>query len=275
MPKISLSASDMEFIRQNHNRMCGADMATILGHSKGVVNRFQKANGLTTPKSVSIASLAEKKRLKTTATPQEDEFIKANYLTMPVKQMCKALGRSDVFFRTRFQKLGLIIPSEVIEQRKFNSQLKKGNVPLNKGKKMDPKVYERIKHTFFQPGHSPKNTLFDGAIVIRHNHKERGAPPYKLIKLSKNKWEFLHRYNWVQAHGPIPNGMIIVFKNGDTMNCELANLECITFEENMIRNSYHFKDYDKEIKGAAYSITLLNKTIKELENEHKKQNRFK
>lgn len=44
---------------------------------------------------------------------------------------------------------------------------------------------------------------------------------------------------WEKANGSVPDNMIVVFKNKDTMNCDLSNLEIIDRKENMMRNTYH------------------------------------
>lgn len=41
----------------------------------------------------------------------------------------------------------------------------------------------------------------------------------------------LHVVVWEEANGPVPKGMIVVFKDGDTMNVTLENLEIITRQE--------------------------------------------
>ncbi len=141
----------------------------------------------------------------------------------------------------------------------------KGHIPANKGKKMTPELYERARQTMFKPGQVPQNTLIDGMIVTRHNHKERDSKPYKWIRISKMNWEMLHVYNWKQVNGPVPKGMIIVFKNGDTLNCEVDNLELITRRENMHRNTIH--RYPNEIKQVIRTLEKLNKTIRNHEQQ--------
>jgi len=41
----------------------------------------------------------------------------------------------------------------------------------------------------------------------------------------------LHRVIWEQAHGPIPAGFKICFKDGDRHNCALANLVMLSHDE--------------------------------------------
>lgn len=118
-----------------------------------------------------------------------------------------------------------------------NGRFKKGQDPHNKGKGISPETREKVKATWFRKGHSPHTTLHDGAITVR---RDCSGIYYKHIRLAKNKWVMLHRYLWKQAHGPIPKGMVIRFKDGNSLNCELDNLEMVTRAEHLARN--HEKD---------------------------------
>lgn len=41
-------------------------------------------------------------------------------------------------------------------------------------------------------------------------------------------WKLLARWRWEQAHGVLPKGRHVIFKDGDTLNDALGNLEVIT-----------------------------------------------
>ena len=141
-------------------------------------------------------------------------------------------------------------------------RFKKGHVPANKGSKMSPAVRERIKHTWFKKGHEPYNTKHDGYISIR---KDSHGRPYAHIRLSKGKFDLLHRHIWQQHYGPVPEGKIIVFKNGSTYDFRIENLEMITQEENMRRNSRH--NYPLDIQQAIMALNKLKKAIKDYGKE--------
>jgi hypothetical protein len=115
---------------------------------------------------------------------------------------------------------------------------KKGHVPANKGKKMPKEVYEKAKRTMFKPGRKPHNTKQKGDISIRVDKTGRS---YKYIKISDGNWELLHRHLWKKQHGPIPRKHVLIFKDGDSLNCSLNNLQLITMAENMQRN----RNYEK------------------------------
>ncbi len=111
----------------------------------------------------------------------------------------------------------------------------KGSTPWNYGKKV-PTVSDNAKRTQFKKGQSPKNTLQDGAIVVRQRI-DRTTPPQKFIRVGPRKWEQLSRYTWIKHHGPIPPGHCVTFIDGNSLNCDIENLRLITRKENLLRNS--------------------------------------
>lgn len=112
----------------------------------------------------------------------------------------------------------------------------KGHVPWIKGRKgtvLSPT-------TVFKPGHRPHNQaplgalrLFEGYLQIKLT--DTGYPP--------RDWVNYHRHVWQQAHGPVPAGYMVVFRDGrrrtDPREITLDALECISRRENMLRNTYH------------------------------------
>lgn len=116
------------------------------------------------------------------------------------------------------------------QQRDNLGRFKPGHKPANKGTKglMKP------NKTSFRNGHIPHNTKYDGAISYR-THK-RSNKTYAYIRVEKGKWELLHRYIYKKEYGEIPPGYVIRFKDGNTLNCKIENLECISRKENRNRN---------------------------------------
>jgi hypothetical protein len=165
-------------------------------------------------------------------SPEEVLFIRNNGGTMTRKQMADALNRTEQSIKgimhrhgIKTGRDGLFVPG----QKSWN----KGTKGLTSANK-----------TSFKKGNLPKNTLFDKAITLR---KDNRGVLIKWIRISKSKWEALHRYLWEEAHGPVPEGYIVSFKDGDPMNCVLENLELITMAENAGRNSGHMDLNDSYI----------------------------
>ena len=44
-----------------------------------------------------------------------------------------------------------------------------------------------------------------------------------------------HRYVWEQAHGKIPDGYLVAFRDGNRQNCDLSNLYLISRQESARR----------------------------------------
>lgn len=275
--KVIFTPSQIDFIENNKSLLTNLEMAKALGVSKTFISKYRKENGLSLPKDGCILRRSLANSSKVSFTPDQDAFIVRNYLLLPVKTLAAAVGRSNTSLNRRLKQLNLEIPPEIVERNKQQSRIKPGTVPPNKGKKqteyMSLESIERTKATRFKKGSIPHNAvgLEVGDIKVRTNKDKYGiVRRYKWIRHGLSNWEMLHVYNWEKAFGKIPDGHIVVFKNkDDTMNCEVSNLEIITLEENMRRNSIH--RYDPSLRDLMRITGKIKSKIKKL----KKQNEQK
>lgn len=204
-------------------------------------------------------------------TVQELDFIRANYLKLPYRTMARELGVTHVRVKKTIERLGLKVPEELIAKRSRDSKYKKGNIPVNKGKKieefMSPEGIEKTKKNRFKNGHKPHNTKYNGCISIRN--EKNTSKPYKWIRLEEGKWELLHRYVWMKETGErLKPDDVIAFKDGDTLNSSFSNLEKISREENMLRNSK--LDLPDEIIPTMALNCKLNRIIESKNNQDEK-----
>ena len=114
------------------------------------------------------------------------------------------------------------------------NQFKPGHTPHNKGKQISAEIYEKVAPTMFKRGNKPHNTKPNGTINIR---ADKSGRLYQYIKIKDSHWELLQRYVWTQANGEIPQGSVVIFLDGNYLNCELNNLQVISRRENMARNT--------------------------------------
>ena len=114
------------------------------------------------------------------------------------------------------------------------NQFKPGHTPHNKGKQLSAKIYEKVAPTMFKRGNKPHNTKPNGTINVR---ADKSGRLYQYIKIKDCQWELLQRYVWTQAHGEIPAGSVVIFLDGNYLNCDLNNLQVISRRENMARNT--------------------------------------
>ena len=114
------------------------------------------------------------------------------------------------------------------------NQFKPGHTPHNKGKQISAEIYEKVAPTMFKKGNKPHNTKPNGTINIR---ADKSGRLYQYIKIKDSQWELLQRHVWTQANGEIPPGSVVIFLDGNYLNCELNNLQVISRRENMARNT--------------------------------------
>jgi hypothetical protein len=114
------------------------------------------------------------------------------------------------------------------------NQFKPGHTPHNKGKQMDAEIYEKVAPTMFKKGNKPANTKPVGTINVRADSSGR---LYQYIKIKDSHWELLQRHVWTKANGEIPRGSVVIFLDGNYLNCDISNLQVISRRENMARNT--------------------------------------
>ena len=193
---------------------------------------------------------------------------------MPLQEIGRRLNRSRSAARQRAPRIGCIVPTEVRERFQKESRIKKGDVSFNKGKKqseyMSPEAIAKTAATRFKKGLVPHNTLHDGIIKLRR-HKKNSHEEYYYIRVALGKWEPLHRHLWEKANGKIPKGMKLAFRDGNTSNCKLENLELVTAAEMMRRNTVHAnypKDLCLAIQLSGAMNRKINNRIKTISNEN-------
>ncbi|KKL72752.1 hypothetical protein LCGC14_2081760 [marine sediment metagenome] len=74
-------------------------------------------------------------------------------------------------------------------------------------------------------------------------------------------WVSLHRLLWTEAHGPVPVGHYVRFKDGNKRNITLENLELVSVRENMLRNT--IQRYPPELKKTMFLAARVRRKIGE------------
>ena len=95
-------------------------------------------------------------------------------------------------------------------------------------------------------------------------HKAGGGSRrlYAMVKVGERSsfWEYLHRVVWERTHGPVPDGMVVWFKNNISTDCRPQNLELISREEccRRLRDLYadEWKEWHERC-GAAGAFGLV------------------
>ena len=194
---------------------------------------------------------------KTFPAPVHD-FIMANYHGTGHAQMAAMLKENFGMVYTPSQIKGFY------GNHKLNSGLtgrfEKGSTPFNKGRK--GVCAPGCEKTHFQKGHTPANKLPIGTILTK-------ADGYLWQKIGEGcrEWKQLHIIRWEEAHGPIPEGCVVIFKDGDRQNCDLENLTMVTRGELAVMNKLGLRSADP----AYMDTSILVAQVKIAANKRKKR----
>ena len=113
--------------------------------------------------------------------------------------------------------------------------------------------------SWFKKGHQP------------WNHNEVGdeawtTDGYLKVKIAEpNKWKMKHVLEWEKAHGPIPEGKMLTFLNGDHADCRPENLALITNAENLTMNHLRVRSPDPEATRTGITVAKLTRQIRKME----------
>jgi len=200
-----------------------------------------------------------------------NDIIRERYPFEPTKKIADDLGLSESSVYNRAFAMGVKKDPVYLRSTQFPpgylggkaTQFKKGQAPPNKGQKMSTEVYQKVARTMFKKGTVPPNTQPIGTI---HQRRDTGGKMYQYIKLADSEWQLLNRYTWEMHNGPIPKGMVVVYKDGNYLNNDINNLLMITKKENMARNT--IQRLPKELQQV---MRLKCKLIKKINNNGTKQ----
>jgi len=190
--------------------------------------------------------------------PWEEEFLRQHYATTMTADLAEALGIGHKSVQAKAIALGLRKSRQLLAEMTRRAisdpnhgsrahQFAPGIVPANKGIKHGRGwAPGRMSEGQFQPGNKPHTWVPVGSLRIVVN--KNGGPELQR-KVNDDpgpagvRWKPVARLVWEAAHGPVPQGSIVVFRRGmrTTEVAEITpdRLECITRQQLMQRNTIH------------------------------------
>lgn len=201
-------------------------------------------------------------------TSSEIDILIKEYPDCYTKQLAEKLNKSETSIYGKantiglkksesFRKLELEKQANRLRIVGKKSRFTKGREPINKGKKLKNDTYKKLQPTFFKKGSKPHNTKYDG-------HERISVDGYIEVRVQERKYVLKHRLIYEQHYGPIPKGMIVTFRDRNPQNVVIENLELISRQEGMKRNS--IQNYPKEVKSTIRLLSKLKKIIHEKQN---------
>lgn len=209
-------------------------------------------------------------------TAEEERMIREKYPRTPTKELALEIGVPAGSVYNKAASMGLrkdpawlglrrredgrmLSRSEASRARRF----RKGHATHNKGRKRVEYVtaagIARMEGSQFKKGNVPANAKPVGYTAVRPDGYVR------VRTAGRGRMPLLHHHVWEQANGPVPAGSVVAFRNGNTRDVRLENLELIGRDENMLRNTMH--NYPPELVSAMMQLGRLKRKINRLKKE--------
>lgn len=197
--------------------------------------------------------------------PDEDTIVRALWETRSAAQIGSMIERSAGAVEQRARRLGL-------RKTENRGQFRKGQTPHNKGARRPGWSKGRMAETQFKP-RAPNEARNYQPIGTERFDPERGLMIRKVTDdralYPAARWRPVHVLVWEAAHGPVPAGHLVRFREGmktlDTAAITVDRLELLSRAENLQRNSLY--RYPKEVVDAIKMRGALRRVINNRKRE--------
>jgi hypothetical protein len=184
---------------------------------------------------------------------EDDQLLRAIYPDRPTADVARQLRRSVNAVHARADLLGLTksaayraSPQACRLRRGDNVgarfRFPKGHVPANKGLRRPGWGPGRMRETQFKPGQrsgqAAAHYMPIGSTRLVDGYVYRKVSDVPNVPYTVN-WKPENHLIWIAAHGLLPPGHALRFRNGDRTDVRLDNLELVTRRAMMARNSIH------------------------------------
>lgn len=196
-------------------------------------------------------------------TLADDKRLTELYRDHKLADIAEKMGRSISSVANRRTKLGLSRTPEQ-QARIGNGRFSPGQTPWNAGLK-GWQAGGRSRETQFKPGVKPSNTWRP----IGAERTSKDGILYRKVAdtgIKRDDWKAVHVLVWEEHNGPLPDGRIVIFKDGNRENFEPNNLLALTRAENMRRNS--ISRYGEDYRSAAIQLGWFKRKLNQLEKKH-------
>lgn len=182
------------------------------------------------------------------------EFINSHYIGTGHTAMAQLVNEA---FGTNYTKEHM---KNYYARNNLNSGLTgyfdKGREPWNKGK---PKTWVGGEATQFKKGNIPPNRLPIGSERID------SKDGYIYVKIQdghlNNNWKQKHVLIWEQHNGPVPDGHVIIFGDGDKRNLDINNLILVSRKQLARLNHRGLIQKDADLTRIGITIADISSKI--------------
>lgn len=212
-------------------------------------------------------------------TEADLEILRERYANTPTAELAQLLRRSASTVYQKALGMGLRKSADYLAsaaagrlQRDGSAgvqyRFQKGHVPANKGQRRPGWGPGRMKETQFRKGERHGTAKNNWKPIGTELINRDGYLVRKISEtgLQRHKWRPVHLLLWEEHHGKVPADHAVVFRNGDRMDVRLENLELLTRQQLMARNTVHNLP-----KAIAQVIQLRGALIRQINRRAKKE----
>lgn len=230
-----------EYIKEHYATGNTAEIAKHIGRTERHVRGRAHELG--------VKKLPQAKGLRKSVlfTPEMDRILLEHYPHKTNREISEMLGgMKPRSFTPRALALGVTKTKETLNRTYVEAmaatgkgrkgQFKKGNKPWNDGIKGYTTNGQR---GHFKNGNKPPTWVPVGTERLSTNAKNRpDASRYLRRKVAEpDVWKLVHHIVWEDKFGPIPEGHVVIFKDGNSRNFDPDNLDCIPRKDLSLMNA--------------------------------------
>ena len=197
-------------------------------------------------------------------TQWELDYLKRHYATRTSADIAEWVHHSESAVQAKAFAMGIRKDKAFMVKCAKRSQFIKGHRPFNKGKQwadyMSEEGRRNSSKSQFKPGRVNPNSHTMRPAGYECVRTEKGRK-YIWIKPEGRRMMPKHRWLWEQAHGVIPKGYNVQFKDCNTLNCVLDNLYLIS-RAKQVRKNYDDLPAERKAETRRKIENSRNKSIR-------------
>ena len=241
----------LAFLREGFQSMTGAELTDAFNDRYGLQQARTAIHS-----TIQRENITRGRRILTgrrlAFTGEQIEFLRINYPLLPLVNLAAAFSDRFGTEKTAGQIRSFIHNHGIKSGR--TGCFEKGQKAWNEG----VKGYIGANVTSFRKGNVPKNrTPLGTERVNRDGYIEIKIPERDPHTGFPTRYKLKHVVLWEQLHGPVPEGMCVVFQDGKPLNCVDENLMLVSRAHLLRLNQYRYREIPDDLKPSVLALAKL------------------
>jgi hypothetical protein len=254
MPRFRYTDEQIAFVREGYQTMSLAQLAPLfsarfgLQKSPSELHALCKNHGIRCGRK-SGERIHQRRRI---FSEEQEAFIRAEYRRRPLTDLTRELNRRFAGQWNLNQVRAYLKNHSITSGR--TGRFEKGATSWNFGKR----GYMGANRTSFKKGSMPhtKRRLWSER-VGKDGFIEISVPERNPYTGAPTRFRHKHVWLWECAHGKVPKGHAVIFKDGNRRNFDLDNLLLVTRAELLSMNLHGYRDMPAELKPAVLALARV------------------